>query len=376
MKKPQIKRKIKMTKKHLIFITLVLLTATLTLMLSGCGSEGIDLEGKNIVVFELNEGTLEFKTSSTNTRINYAYHPGTYILDPTEIPGYKLYRTGYNFTGWYTSPDCKPDEKWDFDSKTFDTETLTLYAGWEKAKVYSYTVCYDDGEKIVELGKYTVSPGDKFDDWSKYANVREDYTPIGFFSDPELTTPWDDATVHPGGDTDKDIKVYVSYMEGNWTLVDNYTKLMSAVNNGQNVYLTKDIDCEGAELDFDGIYTGIFEGNEHIISNFKVTKSGGALLPTCSLFSELGEGSVVRNVSFKNVTYELFEISEKAKDVKVSALSVSAKGTTVSKVTIEGKLITDYNGELTSLEKPFYEEDSTGDVSNFKATVTVEIKTQ
>ena len=77
-----------MTKKRLIFIGLTLLLLTLTLALSGCGKEEIDLEGKNISVFELNGGTLDYKTSSINTKINYAYHPGSYILDPSKISGY------------------------------------------------------------------------------------------------------------------------------------------------------------------------------------------------------------------------------------------------------------------------------------------------
>ena len=128
-----------MIRKHFKLICTIVLAVTLTLVLSGCGREEQDLDGKNIVTFELNGGTLELKTSSVNTKVNYAYHPGTYILDPVEIPGYKMYRQGYNFTGWYTTAECKPTDKWDFKTP-FNTETLTLYAGWEKAIRFTYTV--------------------------------------------------------------------------------------------------------------------------------------------------------------------------------------------------------------------------------------------
>ena len=92
-------------KKSLILTFSVLLIAVMAFTLSACGNEGQSLEGKNIVTFELTGGTLELKPSSVDTKINFAYHPGTYILDPAQIPGYKLFRQEYNFTGWYTSTE-------------------------------------------------------------------------------------------------------------------------------------------------------------------------------------------------------------------------------------------------------------------------------
>ena len=355
---------------------MVLLALTLTFVLSGCAGAEDELKGKNIVVFELNGGTLEFKTSSVNTKINFAYHPGTYIVDPAEIPGYRIYKNEYVFTGWYTSAECNPGEKWDFDSRTFDTETLTLYAGWEKAIQYTYTVYYVDGDRDVELGRYPVSEGEKFDDWLKYAESRDGYTPLGFYSDRQFTTIWDENTVHPGGESDLHIPVYVKYLEGNWSLINDYKSLVNAVKYGENVYLTGDIDCLGEELYFSNSYSGIFEGNGHSVSNFKIKKTGVLRMPTCTIFSDLGEGSVVRNVNFENVTYELLEVPENVLKIKISALAKSAKGTTVSNVTVTGKLVTDYTGELPTLLQPFYEEDSTGDVSSFTAVITVEKQAQ
>lgn len=365
-----------MTKKHLVLITMILLALTLTFVLSGCAGTEDELKGKNIVVFELNGGTLEFKTSSVSTKINFAYHPGTYIVDPAEIPGYKIYKNEFVFTGWYTSPECNPGEKWDFASRTFDTESLTLYAGWEKAIQYTYTVYYVDGDVDVELGRYPVSAGEKFDDWLKYAESRKDYTPTGFFSDRQLTTPWDENTVHPGGESDLHIPVYVDYIEGSWSLVNDYTGLVNAVKNGKNVYLTENIDCLGEELYFSNPYSGILEGNGYSVSNFKIKMSGALIMPTYALFSGLEEGSEIRNVNFENVTYEMFGIPENVRKIKISALAKSANGTTVSNVTVTGKLLTDYEGELPTLLQPFYEEDSFGDVSGFTAVITVEKQAQ
>ena len=148
-----------MKKRHLLFFAAVVLI--LATLLVGCSDDSNEFDGKNIVKFVLNDGTLDYKTASTNTEINFVYHPGSYILDPAEIPGYKLYRTGYNFTGWYTDKDCSPANAWNFKTP-FELPELTLYAGWEKAVTYSYTVCYVDGDKEVSLGVYDkVSEGDR-----------------------------------------------------------------------------------------------------------------------------------------------------------------------------------------------------------------------
>ena len=101
--------------KHLIITALVI--AALTLVLSGCGSSESEFEGKTIVTFNLQGGTLNYGTSSTNTYIKYAYDPGTYLLDPSkDFSNYKLSLNGYNFTGWYTSEECNPEDKWDFST--------------------------------------------------------------------------------------------------------------------------------------------------------------------------------------------------------------------------------------------------------------------
>ena len=371
-------RKIKMTRKHLIFITFILIALTLTLTLSGCSGENADLEGKNIVTFELGGGTLEFKTSSVNTKINFAYYPGTYIIDPAEIPGYNLYRNDYIFTGWYTSPECAPTDKWNFETTTFDQETLTLYAGWEKAIVYRYVLYYLSDGTPVELGSYTVKAGDVFEDWRDYASDRANHTPYGYYSDPELTTPWDFTTAHPGGEADLDIPVYVKHIEGKWALVGNYDELMNAVSSTENVYLTSDIDCGGNELYFSVSYSAVFEGNGHTVSNFTVSKTGGVRIPACAIFKELSTGAVIRNVNFTGASYTFNDIASNVHKIKVAALAVAATGTTVSNVTVTGSFTTNYNNSnpeipLPDVNSAFFEEtDCT--ITDFSSTLTLTVE--
>lgn len=357
-----------MTKKYTILLTLVVIT--LALLLSGCAAGSEDLSGMYIATFELNGGTLDFRTSTVSSKINYAYEPGSYIIDPANYANYEISRAGYVFTGWYKTAECKESDKWDFTTGKIDSEKLTLYAGWEKEIVYSYVVSYKDGDNTVDLGTYKVSPGAVFEDYRNNAGKRDGYTAIGYYSDPECTTPWDFDFVHPGGETDNQIRIYVDYIVGDWKLVDTYEKLKNAMGQG-NIYLTADIDCNGADLYFKGTFSGIFQGNGYTISNFKVTKAGGSLMPTVSVFQTLGEGAKIDNVKFENVTFELLDV-DKANKIKVAALAREANGATVTNVTVKGKLVTNYNGELERLNEAFYDENSTGEVTGFTADITVE----
>ena len=363
-----------MMKKQLFI--LAILVITLTLCLSGCGDGGEDLEGKYVATFELNGGTLDYGASNVNTRIYYAYEPGAYILDPAKIDGYRMYRDQYVFTGWYTSPECKPGEEWNFDAKTIETETLTLYAGWEKAILHSYTVYYMNGEEAIKLGAYEVKAGEKFEDWRNYGNSRKNYTCIGYYSDSACTQPWDANTKHPGGDTDCDVAVYAKYIEGEWKIVETYDQLEAAIGNG-NIYLTADIDCGGEELYF-GSFDAIFEGNGHTVSNFTVPKNGTSIKPFSTLFKELGAQADIQNINFTSVIFQMLDVKASTDKVEVkpqfAALALDANDAAkVTNVTVSGKLQTNYTGELNTLNVAIANE-SAATVTGFTATVTLEVQ--
>jgi uncharacterized repeat protein (TIGR02543 family) len=360
----------------------IALTLTLALTLSGCVGGDADLDGKNIVTFEVNGGTLNYGTSSTKTKINFAYYPGTYILDPTTLPNYSIAKNGYVFTGWYTSADCKPGEEWNFDT-AFEQETLTLYAGWEKKIKYTYTLYYVKDAQNVSLGSYSVGAGEVFDDYMDHANKRDGYTSIGYYKNPECTEAWDFTTKHPGGDADLDIPVYVKHIEGEWELVGSFAELKSAISKG-NVYLTADIDCGGAELVAPTTFNGKFNGNNYKVKNFVVAKGGTALEPSCAIFNELGADANIYDVSFENVTFNFVGLNDKAVvhekfKAKVAALAVSiTEGAKVSNVSVTGTINVDavYTGELPHLNDAFWYEGEenaaiAANITGFTATVTV-----
>lgn len=352
-----------MKKKYLIFA--VVLTVALAALLSGCGKEEQSLDGLYIATFELQGGTLETPTSSVRTKINFAYHPGTVVLNPCELNGYKLFRNGYVFTGWYTDQSCTESSKWDFDS-LISTEKITLYAGWKEAIKLSYNLYYfDENNNQVSLGEYEVESGDTFNDWRYLAKSRIGYTPLGFFSDPECTTAWDPSFAHPGTDTDLEVPVYVSYLKGIWTFVDSLEALEDAISANANVQLTADIDCEGAVLSL-GDYGGELAGNGHTVSNFKLEKSKRGNTYSCSIFQNLMNGAKISNVSFTGVTYDLSGTAE-ATELKVAALAVSCQGkgnieVTISNVTVQGNIVTDYTDTLAKKNEFIYDVANNADV--------------
>ena len=338
---------------------MAILAITLTLLLSGCSGDAYDLDDKNVVTFETNGGILDYGSSSTNSKINFAYHPGTYIIDPTELPNYEISRNGYVFTGWYKTAECNPGDEWDFKNTLFNEKTLTLYAGWKPAINYTYTLYYTDAEgKAVKLGTYDVAAGATFSDWLGYADTRDGYTPYGYYTDAALTTAWNSATVHPGGDVDLDIPVYVNYIVGEWIIVDSYAKLTGAVSQG-NVYITADIDCAGGAFSV-GDFDGIFEGNGHKITNFTVSRRGTAKEPASAIFNTLSKNADVRNVVFENVTFDFTGIKSSTDKVtvtpKAAALAINMEaGAKVSGVSVTGTLKTDYKeGEITTQNQVFF----------------------
>ena len=371
-----------MFKKISIVFVLLALLCVLSAVLCGCSTKVDDLEGKYIVTYDVNGGILNFSTSSTKTSVNHAYDPNTYLVDPVTMPNYSISRNGYKFTGWYTSAECKPEEKWDFGT-LFRVEKLTLYAGWEKEIKYTYSVYFSVEGVDHPLGTYEVAVGDKFDDWRKFGNTRAGYTAMGYYKDGACTEAWDFDFTHPGGDKEvNDIVVYVKHIEGEWKLVSTFDELKSALKTG-NVYLLNDIDCGGEELSAPTSFGMIFEGNGFTVSNFTVKGGGTPKTPTVAIFKNLTKSAEIRNVSFEGVAYDFTGVRESTGSItvapQVAALAISMEsGAKITDVSVSGVITTNYvEGSLDDLaNKPFYfvgdaDPAITAGISGFTANVTV-----
>ena len=93
------------------------------------------------------------------------------------------------------------------------------------------------------------------------------------------------------------------------------------------------------------------------------------------MFETLGEGAVIKDVSFTGVVYEFTSVSTTANSYKVAALAINATGATVSGVTISGVVNTNCDASnLAKADSAFYEDtDGANTVTDLIVNVTVEV---
>ncbi len=325
------------------------------------------------VQFDFNGGILTNAVTDITNSIKYAFEPNSYICDPTELPNCVLKKQGFDFLGWYKDADLT--EPWDF-KKDKITEDIVLYAKWGTKIVYSYTLAYvDEAGTEQSLYTYTVEAKDTFSDFLSKANTREGYTAYGFFKDKNLTSPWDVAFQHPGGEESLDVKVYVRYIKGTYTLVSTLEELNSATGS---IYLLNDINCNGQALKFAREFSGTLEGNGHTISNFTIEAQNRAIL-RYSIFSSLLDGASIQNVTFDGATILL--PTKTVRELSIAGLAGEASGNVTisnvevknSKVIIPEGLSLSSGGTLTiKIDQPVYIFDEEKlIVKNFKSNYEV-----
>ncbi len=127
--------------KLLLLLAVVLLASVICFAACKTGDDVLD--GKYIVKFKFNGGSLTMSTSSVDDSSSYGYayeEKGVLILDPVAYYSKEgttdaIRRSGYDFTGWYKDEACT--QKWDFAKDRLEQDELILYAGWEKQIKYT-----------------------------------------------------------------------------------------------------------------------------------------------------------------------------------------------------------------------------------------------
>lgn len=317
------------TKFSRILIVVLIVTVALCVLVA-CGSNEQSLDGLVIVTFDFKGGNLDNSATIVYDLIKHAYKPNSLVINIATYKNNKFTKSGYVFEGWYTKDGTESGDwgkQWNFSTDRV-TEDMTLYARWETAIVFSYTLFLDvnDNEgNPIQLGQYKVNKGDVFKDSRNYGTRLDNYnrTFLGYYSDAERTTEWNFETItHPGGDESVDVPVYVKSMEGVWTLVSSYDELRAAT--GKNIWLTQNIDCGGKEL-YLGDYNNTLQGNNFTISNFKVTNShSNDSRMKYVIFGELGANAKILNVTFDQVYFEI-KSAFNTWEIRTGALALSAE---------------------------------------------------
>ncbi len=345
-----------MKTKKILFIFLCLVCS---ISLFSCGSKKDTNQVR--AIFSLEGGVCQTSTSDITHVYTLNDKEDTFIVDPSGLDDNEITKKredgkAYRLVGWYKNKQVNGDvitysDPWDFSKDKMTKDGITLYAYWKITANHTYNLCYVEEDKEISLGSYEVNEGATFRDRQNYAN-RKGYTSLGFFEDKECETPWNTSFKHPGGEEDREVKVYTKYIEGEFSLVSTLNDLRRCKSN--NIYLMNDIDLKGETFNF-GDYDKIFIGNNHTIKNFSlaIDTSRGGLRPVLdeidnsysaknslyiSLFPQL-KNATIKDVTFDNVTFEVKTSFGETDNIYISPLAVNCVNAQIENVHFNGKFI-------------------------------------
>ena len=305
--------------------------------------EGNKYEGMTKVTYHLVGGSYQGSTLDFENYYEFTDDQKHLIYDPQELSGKSVSKESYSFDGWYLAEEKEGivyKEKWNFQTDEVLSETLDLYAKWNK---YTYLVCYyDDNNELVSVGSYFVDQGEKFKDLKNYTK-RQGYTLVGYAD--ENGNDLDVSTFSHPGDECEEVKIICKYIKGTFALVSTANELI--LNKGKNIYLTSDIDMTGkAAFSFDD-FNKIIIGNNHTIKNLtiKYSASKANLLPDfsdenknslmISLFGNM-KNAKIQDVTFENVNVDIVTTLSTTYKIYLSPFAMSLENVELSNVKLKG----------------------------------------
>lgn len=230
--------------------------------------------------------------------------PGGKLSDGTETAGAIL--TGHTLASWNfgtVREDGTVELGEAVDFSTFrPTADTVLYAKWRTYFNFRLVDAATGEERDVK----TVQPGEDgqilFTPVSYRSSVG--YTFFEYYEDADKTTPVDFSKNY--ANEQNEMVVYCYCLPGEWTRLNAKTTNFNLKYNA-NYYLEEDIDLGGKELKFNkngawmGNYKGRLVGNGHTISNFTLNWQT-KLVSGVGLFKELEKGAQITDVTFADVT--------------------------------------------------------------------------
>jgi hypothetical protein len=319
-----------MKKKNFIIILLSML------VFSSCGNPSQDVnrlikEGYVLQVeFDANGGTIGNYTSRL-----IRCQENSLILAPGDASIPSAVKVGYTLDGWYTysiddTGNIVYENKWDFQ-KDYVVEDLKLIAKW----VSYYQVKYFYGEDFASSSTFLELPSEDDLVTTPSTYYLAGNTIIGYYLDQEMTIPFtfeQKVSAYPITD-DKIIAIYVKMLEGKYNLIYNASQL-SKINASANYYLMNDIDMKSSAISIPSTYAGIFDGNNHTLSNITIDKvqKGDDYF---ALFTRLNNATI-KNITFDNLTYNL-ELG--GKKSQVALISAKVTSSTLENITLKNSTL-------------------------------------
>ena len=336
-----------MKRRGLLLVGL-LAAMTACLVFAGCSQNRlteddlIEMGYVHRVTFDLMGGK-----SGERTELIQQVKDESLVVEPgtTTLAGEAPTKEGYTFNAYWTGTKDEDGNvsflrEWDFATDRV-TEDITLYARW--LTNYSITVHY--GQDYNYTKTYTVPVTQTSEGVAQQVNsiAISGQTVLGgaFYLTQEDAAAETDPVTFPytPADLSQDkttTELWANTLEGDWRIVETAADFI--VRTGTNIYLTADIDFGGAALEFPETYSGTFEGNGHTLSNFTVTQERGLdRTQSYGLFRELRGDAVIRNVTFKDVTFTAMLTNSTVTEYRMGLLAGSSStAARVSGVTFEG----------------------------------------
>lgn len=377
----------KRIKNAIVLAALVLLAA---MALTACSDGGSKASYDCMVTFNYNTGNM-----STVAKDQYlgVKKGGRVIIQPGYSNDFTLYEiSGYYVEGWYlaeTDADgnaldedgnvfdanaevesrkkVKLATKWNFDTDTVE-KSVTLYANLVK----SPSVIYKDGltGEVVKTDSCRVGEA-KSKPSSVVAPKKDGYTLYDYYSDEAMTETFDWTSFVM---TAEDVTVYVKFIEGNWTIVNNEKTFNNAIANNGNIYLDADLDFSGSTKWISRSFNGTINGNGHKLMGISVEFEGTKTdTDGFGLFTTLRKDANIYDLTIENA--EIKFIAQINGSYQVGFIAYEAEaGAKFNNVTVSGKITYDVKKAYSTNVKTWIAIDNTNseDVTNTNYSVTAE----
>ena len=375
-------------------ITFMLLATVL--FVTACSNENNPYDANNAagynfsVRYDANGGTfatntteivdsynLSGMTTNANGKVELALlAPDNAIRGSTE--SFLATKPGHFLAGWYTertengtdsngNPVYTYSGRWDFDNDTLEVDPngsytaenpyVTLYAAW----VPLFEINFYDMESNELLETYTYNPMSVTEvlapawnlekgtmDMNRFPKAPSGYTFETAYYDAEGTKAVENVVEHVGkldlATASADVtsmNIYVKWMEGEWFHIYTAEQLRKNASANGHYVLCADLDFTGldwpAKFGF-GEFSGTIEGNGHTIKNVTVNQSSKNA-ENGGLFGVITADAVIENVTFENVTYQLYtQVMKGEPDYGLFAGKI-ADGATIRNVTLASGVI-------------------------------------
>ncbi len=150
-------------------------------------------------------------------------------------------------------------------------------------------------------------------------------------------------TEYSEGDEEPFVAVYCKFVKGLWTMVRTASDVSDMYGNlasGGKYYITQDINCaDNPQLTLKvGAINCEIEGNGFTISNQKFQRQNLSLNLKCSIFGELSESTVIRNITFENIEVKVTSIPKTRVSVYLFSHGIQS-GATLENVNINGSTL-------------------------------------